>query len=143
MTRQDAETPRRQEPDESLDNLAHAFIGAGIEVHRQLGPGFPESVYEQAMCIELTARSIPFERQASVQVAYKGQQVGEGRIDLWIDRQLVVELKAVDTLLPKPKAQGKAYLCATGNHLALVINFNEAVLRDGIHRVVLSDHSAK
>ncbi len=138
MQRQDAKTPRRQEPGPELDALAREVIGAAIEVHRALGPGFPESVYEQALAIELAEREIPFERQAAVGVSYKGQPVGEGRIDLWIDHQLVVELKAVETLLPKHKAQGKAYLLATGNQLALVINFHEAVLRDGIHRVVLT-----
>jgi len=71
-------------------------------------------------------------------VRYKRWTVGEGRIDLWVARSVVVELKAVETLLPKHKAQGKAYLCATGNALALVINFNEATLKEGIHRVVLT-----
>ena len=136
--RQDAKAPRRQEPGEELDELARRVIGAAIEVHRQLGPGFPESIYEEALAMELDERSIPFVRQPVIMVHYKGRRVGEGRLDLWVDHRLIVELKSVETLLPKHKAQGKAYLQATGNQLALVINFNEAVLRDGIHRVVLT-----
>ncbi len=138
MERQDAKAERRQEPSEGLDELARRVIGAAIEVHRHLGPGFPESVYEEALCLEMQERGIPFVRQPVIEVAYKGRFVGQGRIDLWIDKQLIVELKAVEHVLPKHKAQGKAYLCATGNELALVINFNEAVLKDGIHRVVLT-----
>jgi len=90
------------------------------------------------LAIELHDHNIPFERQYVISVFYKGQSVGEGRIDLWIDKRLVVEVKAVEAVLPKHKAQGKAYLSAAGNQLALVMNFNEAVLRDGIHRVVLT-----
>lgn len=136
VQRQDAKEPRRQEPSEAVDALAHAVIGAAIEVHRHLGPGFPESVYEEALCIEFDLLSIPFERQASIPVNYKSRHVGEGRMDLWIDRQLVVELKTVETILPKHKAQCKAYLAATGNCLALLVNFNEATLKDGINRII-------
>jgi len=136
--RQDAKTPRRQEPTAEVDELAHRVIGAAIEVHRHLRPGFPEAVYEEAMSRELEARGLPFERQAAIPVRYKRWTVGEGRIDLWVARSVVVELKAVETLFPKHKTQGKAYLCATGNALALVINFNEATLKEGIHHVVLT-----
>ena len=138
MERQDAKAPGRQEPSQAVDELARQVIGAAIEVHRHLGPGFPESVYEEALCVELSQRGIPFVRQPLIDVEYKGMPVGQGRLDIWVDRQLVVELKAVECILPKHKAQGKAYLCATGNELALVINFNEAVLKDGVHRVVLT-----
>ncbi len=136
MLRQDAKLPRRQEPDQKLDNLAHRVIGAAIEVHHHLGPGFVESVYEEALSHELCLQKIPFERQAIIQVSYKNRVVGEGKIDLWIDRQLVVELKAVETVLPKHKAQAKAYIIAVKNDLALLINFNEALLKDGIVRIV-------
>ncbi len=146
MERQDAKTPRRQatnvldrnEPSADVDDLARRVIGAAIEVHRHLGPGFPERIYEEALCFELEQRQIPFARQPIIEVAYKGRKVGEGKLDLWIDQRLVVELKAVEQLLPKHKAQGKAYLQATKNELALVISFNEAMLKDGIHRVVLT-----
>ena len=136
LQRQDAKSPRRQEPGEDVDALAHAVIGAALEVHKTLGPGYPESIYEEALCHELMLKSIPFERQHSVPVSYKGHHCGEGRLDLWVDRKLIVELKAVEQVLSKHKAQGKAYLVATRCQLALVINFNEALLKDGIHRIV-------
>ncbi|MFA9478443.1 GxxExxY protein [Phycisphaerales bacterium AB-hyl4] len=140
MQRQVAKSPSRQaEPSQEVDELARQVIGAAIEVHRTLGPGFPESVYEEALCVELAERDIPFVRQPIIEVHYKGRRVGEGRLDLWIDKKLIVELKAVEQVLPKHRAQGKANLCATGNELALVINFNEAILKDGIHRVILTN----
>lgn len=130
MGRQDAETPRHQEePSKEVDALAHSVIGAAIEVHRALGPGFPESLYEDALSYELEIRGIPFQRQCPVRVYYKGRQCGEGRMDIFVADQLVVELKSVEHVLPKHKAQGKAYLMATNRRLALVINFNEAVLK--------------
>lgn len=134
--RQDAKMPKRQEPSPALDALAHDVIGAAIEVHKTLGPGFPESIYEEAVCHELALRSIAFERQPMIRVAYKGHACGTGKMDILVDRQLVLELKAVEAVLPKHKAQAKAYLVATGCRLALVINFHEAVLKDGLHRVV-------
>ncbi len=136
--RQDAKGPRRHEPSPEVDDLARRVIGAAIEVHRALHAGLPESVYESAMCLELTERGIAYERQPTVDVFYRGQNVGQGRMDLWIERRLVVELKAVDEIHKKHKAQCKAYLAATGCELALLINFHEAVLRDGITRIVLT-----
>ncbi|MBX2853111.1 MAG: GxxExxY protein [Phycisphaeraceae bacterium] len=137
--RQDAKAPRRQEePSKAVDELARAIIGAAIEVHRTLGPGYPESVYEEALCYEFVLREIPFDRQQPVYAVYKDHTCGEGRMDIFVGKQLVVELKAVDTVLPKFKAQCKAYLKATNCELALLINFNEAVLKDGIFRIVLT-----
>ena len=139
VQRQDAKSPGRQEePKESVDTLARLVIGAAIEVHKALGPGFPESVYEKALCHELNERGVVFSRQCPVPVHYKGHLCGEGRLDLWVDRQLVVELKTAEQVHPKHKAQCKAYLQATSCQLALLINFNEAVLKDGIYRVVLT-----
>jgi len=136
--RQDAKRPRRHEPSQSVDDLARRVIGAAIEVHRELHAGLPESVYEEALCLELTEQGIPFERQPVIDVYYRGQHVGKGKMDLWIGRQLIVELKAVEELHKKHRAQCKAYLAATGCELALLINFHEAVLRDGISRVVMT-----
>ena len=128
----------RREPSKKLDQLAHDVIGAAIEVHRMLGPGFLESVYEEALCIELKLRGIPFERQVNRDIDYRGHSVGEGRMDLLVDKWLVVELKAFDGLAPIHSAQVISYLKATGYRLALLINFNVPVLKEGIKRIILS-----
>lgn len=128
----------RQEPSKKLDALAHAVIGAAIEVHRVLGPGFLECIYEEAMSVELQLRSIPFTRQLPINVDYKGSYVGEGRLDLLVGGMLVVELKAVDALAPIHAAQVLSYLKATRHHLGLLINFNVPVLSNGIKRIILS-----
>ena len=127
----------RTGPGERVDALARAVIGAAIEVHRTLGPGFLESVYEEALAVELRLRDIPFEEQRKMGIDYKAHVVGEGRIDLLVDELLIVELKAVDALLPLHTAQLLSYLKATGKRLGLLINFNAEVLRDGLKRVVL------
>lgn len=137
MNRQDAKL-NKVEPNKDVDRLAREVIGAGIEVHRHLGPGFLESIYEEALIIELALRGIPFERQKPVPVSYKERNVGEGRVDLLVAKELVVELKAVEALAPIHKAQVISYLKAMGLHLGLLINFNVPVLRAGIRRVILS-----
>jgi GxxExxY protein len=126
------------EPDEELDRLAREVIGAAIEVHRILGPGFLESVYEEALCVELRLRTIPFQRQVPVPIVYKGVAIGQDRLDLLVQGKLIVEIKTVETLAPIHKAQAISYLKATGHILALLINFNTAVLKDGIKRIVCS-----
>ena len=126
------------EPDVDTDRVAQEVIGAAIEVHRALGPGFLESIYEQAMSIELGHLRISFERQVPVAVNYKGNSIGESRLDLLVDSRLIVELKAVDQLVPIHTAQVMSYLKATGHHLGLLINFNVVRLKDGVKRVVLS-----
>ena len=127
-----------QEHTKALNELSHRVIGAAIEVYRHLGPGFLESVYEEALCYELMLRSIPYERQFNVAVQYKNHVVGAGRLDLLIDRCLVVELKAIELILPIHIAQTMSYLKTTGYTLALLINFNVTALRNGIKRVILS-----
>jgi len=119
----------------NLNRLSHEIIGAAIEVHRSLGPGFLESVYEEALCVELQLRKIPFVRQLDIAVAYKGHAVGAGRIDILVDHAVVVELKAVETLAPIHQAQILSYLKSTGYQLGLLINFNVTILRDGIKRI--------
>ncbi|MEX0885179.1 MAG: GxxExxY protein [Phycisphaeraceae bacterium] len=137
MKRQDAKDAKaRQEPDEALDELARQVIGAAIEVHRELGPGFLESVYEMALCVELTASAVPFVRQPLVRITYRGVAVGEHRLDLLVADRLVVELKAVEQVAPIHKAQLLSYLRATDQTLGLLINFNVPLLRDGISRIV-------
>jgi GxxExxY protein len=103
-----------------------------------LGPGFLESVYEEALCVELGLRAIPFDRQKSIRLAYKGFPVGEARLDLLVADELIVELKAADAILPVHQAQVISYLRATGHRLGLIINFNVPTLRMGIRRIVAS-----
>jgi GxxExxY protein len=139
--RQDAKSAKkilRAEPDKRLDDLARVVVDAALEVHRELGPGLVEGVYEEALGLELRMRDIPFVRQHPVSVSYKGHLVGEGRVDLLVGNALIVELKAVEKLLPVHKAQVISYLKARGSILGLLIIFNERLLRDGIQRVVVS-----
>lgn len=127
-----------QEPDAELDELATRVIGAAIDVHRHFGPGFLESVYEDAICVELKDRNIPFQRQVCMQLDYKGHAVGRGRVDLVVDRRLLVELKAAESLLGIHRAQVMSYLKATGLQLGLLMNFNVKLLKHGLERIVLS-----
>ncbi len=137
MNRQDAKDAKA-EPERYVDELAHAVIGAAIEVHRHLGAGYLESTYEEAMAVELGLREIPFGRQKPIAVSYKGHEIGEGRADFVVGNDLLVELKAVEILAPIHTAQVISYLKATGHPLGLLINFNVPVLKAGIRRVVLS-----
>ena len=128
-----------QEPSKDVDRLAHEVIGAAIKVHKSLGPGYLESVYESALCVELEHLQIKYERQKSFSLTYRDKPIGDGRIDMVIGDTLVVELKAVEQLAPIHKAQVISYLKATGHDLGLLINFNVSVLKDGIKRIILSN----
>ncbi len=120
------------------ESLTEAIIGAAIEVHRQLGPGLLESVYEECMCEELRLRGVPFKCQIELPVVYKVRETGgKYRIDLVVAHKVVVELKAVERLLSVHEAQLLAYLRLTGKRVGLLINFNVAVLHRGIIRRVL------
>jgi GxxExxY protein len=137
VNRQDAKDARsRSEPAGEIDAVAAAVVEAAVEVHRVLGPGFLESVYEQAFDLELTLRRVPFVRQPSIAVVYKDRLLGELRPDLIVADRLIVELKTVDRLAPIHLAQALSYLKATRLPLALVINFNVPVLLRGVRRVV-------
>ncbi|MBI3538584.1 MAG: GxxExxY protein [Chloroflexi bacterium] len=127
-----------REPDKELDLLASRVIDAAFQVHRTLGPGFLESVYEEALCIELKARGNSFVRQKEFAVTYGIQKIGTGRIDLLVEEKLIVELKAVDALVPIHTAQVISYLKASGLHLGLLINFNVPLLKEGIKRIVFT-----
>ncbi len=123
--------------EDRTERATQVVIGAAIEVHRSLGPGYLESVYEQALAVELKLRDVPFQRQVQFALNYKGHAIGEGRLDFLVDNRLVVELKAVDALSALHLAQALSYLKATGHHLALVINFNVPKLAGGLKRVIL------
>jgi GxxExxY protein len=139
LSRQDAKSAKK-EPCTEVDELARRIIGAAIEVHRELGPGYLESVYEEALAQEFDRQEIPFQRQYGFSVLYKGKGVGEGRIDFVVAEKIVLELKAVDKVAPIHSAQVISYLRATQCELGLLINFNERLLRSGVQRIVLSRH---
>jgi len=126
------------EPGKKIDEMAHSVIGAAIEVHRVLGPGYLESVYEEALAVELGLRKVSFERQKGLALDYKGRAVGESRLDFLVGSMLVIELKAVDALAPIHVSQVISYLKAVGSPLGLLINFNVPVLKNGVKRIVLS-----
>jgi GxxExxY protein len=122
----------------SVNEITHDIIAAAIEVHRALGPGLLESAYEECLCRELTLREIAFERQRPLQLEFKGLQLDCGyRIDLLVERQVVVEIKAVESLLPIHEAQLLTYMKLGGWKIGLLINFNVSVLRQGVRRRVL------
>jgi GxxExxY protein len=120
------------------DPVTGAVIAAAIEVHRLLGPGLLESIYQRALSHELHLRGILYQAQRPVPVAYKGVNLGDDlRLDVVVADQLIVELKAVDKLLPIHEAQLITYLKLTGLHVGLLINFKVRLLKDGIKRIVL------
>lgn len=127
-----------REPDKELKDLTRRVIGAAIEVHRHLGPGLTEPLYESAFKLELELRGIPFRKQVWVTVSYKDHPLGKRRIDLIIDDRLIVELKSVERLAPIHSAQLISYLKLMGYRLGLLINFNVGLLKEGVKRVVLS-----
>jgi GxxExxY protein len=125
-------------------DLSDTVIGACIEVHRQLGPGSLESAYEAALCEELTLRSIPFMRQYSVPMTYKGRDLDQFyRIDLVVGNRLVVEVKSVEALLPIHAAQVLTYLRLTGLESGLLVNFNTEVLRHGLRRLSFTHKTSR
>jgi len=111
-----------------LKDLTGAIIGAAIEVHRALGPGFLESVYENALAVELRHRGIPFDQQLEVPIHYRGIEVGRHRVDLFVFDQIVVELKTVKELAPIHFIIVRSYLQALGREHGLIMNFAKPTL---------------
>ena len=109
--------------------LSYQIVGAAMEVHHQLGPGFLEVVYESALAYEFDLQGISYERQKQLPVSYKGQPVGHYVADLVVDGKIVLELKAVTSITPAHQAQAHHYLAATGLRLALLINFGATSLQ--------------
>ncbi len=121
-----------------INEVTHAVIGAAIEVHRQLGPGLLESAYLECLSRELVLRGIPFEREKPLPLEYKGVHLECGyRLDLLVAGCVVVEVKAVEALSPVHDAQLLTYLRLGGWRVGLLINFNVAALKSGIHRKIL------
>ena len=114
------------------------ILAGAIEVHKALGPGLLESAYEECLCFELSQRDIPFARQVDLPVVYKGVRLACGyRLDIVVDDAVVIEVKAVERLLPVHEAQLLTYLRLSGKRVGLVLNFNVAMLKQGIIRKVL------
>jgi GxxExxY protein len=120
------------------NEISHAIIGAAIEVHRLLGPGLLEAVYEECLAKELSLRSLLFDRQKPIPVVYKDVKLECGyRIDLLVEGRVVVELKSIEGLAPIHEAVILTYLRLSGRRLGLLINFNVTVLKDGIRRFII------
>jgi GxxExxY protein len=120
-----------------LRQLTERIIGCAIEVHRQLGPGLLEATYESALCIELNNAGLKHVRQPMFPVLYKGQAIGEYRLDLLVEDLVVVEIKSVERYDPIFESQVLTYLRVTGKRVGLLMNFNSRLLRDGVKRFVL------
>jgi len=122
--------------DEELNRLTRAVIGCAIAVHRELGPGYIESVYENALAIEMLERGLNFSRQNGFGLWFKEHSVGLGRIDFLVADKVIVELKAINGIAPIHRAQILSHLLATGYRPASLINFNEQILKDEIGRYI-------
>ncbi len=122
---------------QEYDQLTEQIIGAAIEVHRILGPGLLESIYEEALCVEFDLRSIPFQRQLEIDFHYKDRVIKGQRLDLVVAMQVVVETKSLSRMPEVAMAQVLSYLKATKLKRGLLLNFGAARMADGIKRVSL------
>ncbi len=125
----------------AVERIASSVVDSAFKVHLKFGPGLLESVYEACLARELRRRGFFVERQVPVPIEYDGEILDEGfRLDLLVNRLVIVEVKAVETMLPVFSAQVKTYLKLTGHPLALLINFNVPLIKDGIKRIVLTEN---
>ncbi len=124
--------------DAATESIATSIVDAALHVHRALGPGLLESVYETCLAHELSKRGIDVQRQVVLPIVYDGVQLESGlRLDMMVGRSVIVEIKAVEVLLPVHKAQVLAYLRLSSFRLGLLINFNVVMIKDGIKRIAL------
>jgi len=120
-----------------INALSNTIIGAAIEVHKTLGPGLLESIYEECLGLELELRGLSFERQKPLLVTYKGKKLQcVYRLDLVVEKQIIIELKSCENIEPIHKAQLLTYLKLSDLRLGLLLNFNVPLMRDGITRIV-------
>jgi GxxExxY protein len=118
--------------------LTKRIIALAVEVHRNTGRGLLESVYEQCLCYELHQAGLPFERQVAIPITYKGKAIAEGfRADIVVDRKVILEIKAIATIIPAHEAQLQTYLRMSGIPIGFIFNFNTARLTDGLRRFVV------
>jgi GxxExxY protein len=138
LNHQGTKGTKEHQVDPELDALAREVVDAAFKVHRALGPGLLESAYETCLEIELGRRGISVQRQVAVSIAYEGETVPEAfRVDMVVGERLLVELKAVEQVLPIHQAQLLTYLRLTGSRIGLLINFNVQLIRDGIKRLIV------
>jgi GxxExxY protein len=126
--------------DEQTEILIRNIIGSAIDVHRELGPGYLEKVYEQAMALELRDRGLAYATQVPVTIYYKGEKIHGQVLDMIVEGKVILELKSVEMLLPIHEAQILSYLKSTRLPAGLLINFKENRVKDGIKRFVSSKH---
>ena len=129
--------PLCSQKDFPLKDITQQIISCAIEVHSTLGPGLLESVYEEALAHEFSMRKLRYERQQEISLSYKGKDIGNHRIDYLVEDEVIVELKAVETMHRIYEAQVLTYLRALGKRVGLLINFNVILLKDGIKRLIL------
>ena len=122
---------------DDINQITDKIIGCAIEVHKTLGPGLLEATYEEALCIEFTDAGMKFQRQMPFPIMYKGRNLGQYRLDLLVDEQVIVEIKSVERFDSVFEAQILTYLRVTGKRIGLLINFNSRLLRDGVKRFAL------
>jgi GxxExxY protein len=126
-----------QDIKDKSNHISNIIIGSAIEIHKTLGPGLLESVYEDCLCYELSQQKIEYARQVNLPLTYKDAKINAGlRIDLIVDDLVIVELKAVEKVIPVHKSQLLTYLKITKKWLGLLINFNVPILKDGVERIV-------
>jgi GxxExxY protein len=118
------------------NQIADGIVDAAFKVHRHFGPGLLESAYEVCLAHELTVMGFKIERQVSLPLVYNDVKLDAGyRLDLWVEKKVIIEVKAVEELHPVHMAQMLTYLKLTGNRLGLIINFHSAILKNGLRRV--------
>jgi len=127
--------------DKETEALINSIIGAAIDVHRELGPGYLEKVYEQAMSLELKHRGLAYSTQQPVSVYYKGVKIHGHVLDMVVEGKVILELKSVEVVLPIHEAQILSYLKSTGLSAGLLINFKERLVKNGIKRFVRTNHN--
>jgi len=120
-----------------LNKITEKIIGCCIAIHKELGPGLLESIYESALCIELNEIGLKYERQKRLPVKYKNRKIGDFRIDLLVENSIVLELKSVERHDPLFEAQILSYMKLGDYKLGLLINFNSKLLKDGIKRFII------
>ena len=131
--------PRRKEfmSNEELDKLSKIILDACITVHKEMGPGLLESIYEMCLLNELASRGVKVESQVSIPLTYKGVELSKDfRVDIFVENEIILEIKSVDVLLPVYEAQLISYLKLTNKRLGFLINFNVPLLKNGFRRFV-------